>query len=368
MVCPLAAANTPPAAPPVVPRTVAAMTEAPPIRVDLLIIGAGPSGLYAAYYAGFRGFSVAVMDSLEEPGGQLAALYPEKLLYDVAGFPAVRGRDLVANLLEQAAPFEPTYLLRHRAETLERLDGQLVVTSTQGATVAARAVLITSGLGTFSPRPLPGGTRWEGRGLRYFVPRLAELTGQDVVIVGGGDSAVDWALNLEPLAKSVTLVHRRDTFRAHAHSVQQLMTSSCRVVTKAQVHEILGDDAGISGVDVVTDDGAHELLVAQGVVAALGFTAELGPLAQWGLELRNRHIVVDTTMQTNLPAIFAAGDVTEYRGKVRLISVGFGEAATAVNNAAPVIDPTLKTFPGHSSDLPAGEVATTRKRRGDRSA
>jgi thioredoxin reductase (NADPH) len=341
------------------------MTEARPIPVDLLIVGAGPSGLYAAYYAGFRGFSVAILDSLEEPGGQLAALYPEKLLYDVAGFPAVRGRDLVANLLEQAAPFEPTYLLGHRAETLARVDGRMTVTSTPGAVVDAKAVLITSGLGTFSPRPLPGGSRWEHRGLRYFVPRLDELSGQDVVIVGGGDSALDWALNLEPLAKSITLVHRRDTFRAHAHSVQQLMSSSCRVLTRAQVSEIVGDDSGLTGVDVVFDDGTHELLEARGVVAALGFTAELGPIADWGLALVNRHIVVDTAMQTNLPGIFAAGDVTEYHGKVRLISVGFGEAATAVNNAAPVIDPTLKTFPGHSSDLPAGEVATTRKRRGD---
>jgi ferredoxin/flavodoxin---NADP+ reductase len=323
------------------------------LEVDLLIIGAGPAGLYAAYYAGFRGLSVAVLDSLPEPGGQVSALYPEKLIYDVAGFPAVKGQTLIDNLVEQAAAFSPTYLLNHRAEELVRSDDgeRVTVTSHRGLEVVCKAVIITGGIGTFTPRPLPDAEEFEGRGLMYFVPKLDVLEGLDVLIVGGGDSAFDWAHNLEPIAKSITLIHRRDRFRAHEHTVQQVLDSSVDVRTFTEVARILGDESGIKAVEVFhnkTDD--RDTLEVQAVVAALGFTADLGPLTRWGLEQSKRHILVDTTMATNLPRVFAAGDITDYEGKVRLISVGFGEAATAVNNSATVIDPSLKLFPGHSSD------------------
>ena len=322
-------------------------------EADLLIIGAGPAGLYAAYYAGFRGMKVAIIDSLPEAGGQVSALYPEKMIYDVAGFPAIKGQQLIDNLVEQAAPFKPMYFLGHRAEEMHHEDDgtTVTVTSHKGTEIVVKAVLITGGIGTFTPRPLPDAEEFEGRGLRYFVPKLDELAGLDVLIVGGGDSAFDWAHNLEPLAKSVTLIHRRDRFRAHEHTVEQVMNSSVRVMTFTEVARIVGKDR-VERVEVFnnkTDE--REELEVQAVVAALGFTADLGPLTRWGLDQEKRHIVVDTAMRTNLDRVFAAGDITEYPGKVRLISVGFGEAATAVNNAATVVDPSAKLFPGHSSDV-----------------
>ena len=320
-------------------------------EVDLLIIGAGPTGLYAAYYAGFRGLSTALIDSLTEPGGQISAMYPEKLIYDVAGFPAIKGQELVHKLVEQAAPFEPLYLLGQRAEGLERMDdGRWAITSHRATKVIVRAVIITGGLGTFTPRPLPTAQEYESRGLQYFVPDLQALGGRDVLIVGGGDSAFDWAHNLEPIARSVTLVHRRDAFRAHEHTVKQVMSSSVQVITSAEVVRLIGEE-WVEAVEIVLKKtGEHRTLPTQAVIAALGFTADLGPLKDWGLELRKRQIAVDTTMATNLPRIFAAGDITDYPGKVKLISVGFGEAATAVNNAATAIDPNAQLFPGHSSN------------------
>lgn len=325
------------------------MTANDRVEVDLLIVGAGPSGLYATYYAGFRGFSVAVMDSLSELGGQITALYPEKLILDVAGFPAIKGQALVDALVEQAASAKPTYLLGHRAEQCSVDDDGVTVRSHRDLEVRAKSLLITGGIGTFSPRPLPDAERFEGRGLRYFVPKLDELAGTDVLIVGGGDSAVDWALALESLATSVTLIHRRTAFRAHQGNVDALLASSVKVLLPYEVAHIHGTDR-VDGVDVYDNStNEHLTLPVQEVVAALGFTADLGPFTRWGLEQRKRHIVVDGAMRTSLPRVFAAGDITEYEGKVRLISVGFGEAATAVNNAATVIDPTAKVFPGHSS-------------------
>ncbi|HVB26280.1 MAG TPA: NAD(P)/FAD-dependent oxidoreductase [Mycobacteriales bacterium] len=320
-------------------------------EVDLLIIGAGPSGLYAAYYAGFRAFSTALMDSLSEPGGQVSALYPEKLIYDVAGFPAVKGQVLVDALVEQAGVYAPRYVLGHRAEEMECTADHVVVRSHKGVTVRARALLITGGIGTFTPRPLPDAEAYEGRGLRYFVPKLNELAGLDVLIVGGGDSALDWAMSLEPISRSVTLIHRRDRFRAHERSVEQVLASTCTVLTPYEVARIQGEQA-IESVEVFHNEtDERRTLSVQAVVAALGFTADLGPLTRWGLEQRKRHIVVDPAMRTSLPRVFAAGDIVDYDGKVKLISVGFGEAATAVNNAAPLINPALHVFPGHSSDV-----------------
>ena len=319
--------------------------------VDILIIGAGPAGLYAAYYAGFRGFSVAVMDSLPELGGQVSALYPEKLIYDVAGFPAVKGQELVDALIEQAASANPKYLLGHCAEELVAVDDHVRITTDGGLVVAAKTVLITSGIGSFTPRPLPGANGWEKRGLMYFVPRLDDLAGLDVLIVGGGDSAFDWARSLEPIAKTVTLVHRRNLFRAHTSTVETVRASSAQVLTPYEVAAIHGSDR-IEAVDVFDNstDRILKRLPVQAVIAALGFHADLGPIANWGLEQRKRHIRVDAAMRTSLPRVFAAGDIVDYDGKVKLISVGFGEAATAINNAAVVINPALHVFPGHSTD------------------
>jgi thioredoxin reductase (NADPH) len=319
-------------------------------EVDIAIVGAGPTGLYAAYYAGFRGLSVAVIDALPEPGGQVTAMYPEKAIYDVAGFPVIKGRELVANLVEQAGTFNPTYLLGIQAEKLTyHEDGRPLLTLSDGDVLTCGAVLITGGLGSFTARPLPAADTFGGEGVMFFVRHLNELAGHDVVIVGGGDSAFDWALALQPLAKSVTLIHRRDKFRAHAATVSRVQSLPVEIIVNAEVTEILGDGK-VTGCVVVEKSGTTRNLPADTVVAALGFTADLGPLAEWGLTLDKRHIVVDSTTATNLPRVFAAGDISEYPGKVRLIATGFGEAATAVNNAAVAIDPAAHLFPGHSSD------------------
>lgn len=317
-------------------------------ETDLLIIGAGPTGLFAAYYAGFRGLSVAVVDSLPELGGQITAMYPEKQILDVAGFPSVKGRDLVEGLVAQAATADPAYFLDRTATTLVEDDDAVTVGLDDGTEIRAKTVLVTAGIGKFSPRPLPAGDGWLGRGLEFFVPSFAPYAGKDVVIVGGGDSAFDWALHLEPVAQSVTLVHRRDAFRAHARTVEQVRSSSVEIVTRAEVSALRGNGQ-LESVEITVDGEATER-PAQAVVAALGFIADLGPLQQWGIEVQKRHLVVNPAMRTNLARVFAAGDITEYPGKVRLIAVGFGEAATAVNNAAVVIDPTAHVFPGHSSE------------------
>ncbi|MFC7548233.1 NAD(P)/FAD-dependent oxidoreductase [Plantactinospora sp. GCM10030261] len=318
-------------------------------EVDVAIVGAGPTGLFAAYYAGFRGLSVAVVDALPEAGGQVTAMYPEKLIFDVAGFPSIKGRDLVANLVAQADTVGPDYLLGVRAEKLSYADGRPVLGLDIGDELRCGAVIITGGLGSFTPRPLPAADAFAGTGVRFFVPDPSELADRDVLIVGGGDSAFDWALTLHPVARSVTLVHRRDRFRAHAGSVAKVQALPVRIIVNAEVRRLLGSTA-VTGAEIAARGAAVETLPVDAVVAALGFTADLGPLAEWGLTLDRRHITVDSTMATNLPRVYAAGDITEYPGKVRLIATGFGEAATAVNNAAVVIDPTAHLFPGHSSD------------------
>jgi len=318
------------------------------VETDLLIIGAGPTGLFAAYYAGFRGLRVAIVDSLPELGGQITAMYPEKQILDVAGFPTVKGRDLVEALVEQAGAADPTYLLGRTATTLVEQDDAVVVGLDDGTTVTAGAVLVTAGIGKFTPRVLPAGEEFLGRGMEYFVPSFAPYVGKDVVIVGGGDSAFDWALHLQPVAKSVALVHRRDAFRAHQRTVEAVRASGVEIITKAEVTGLSGD--GVLEQVEITQAGVATTRKAQAVVAALGFVADLGAMKEWGLELDKRHVVVDSSMHTNFKRVLAAGDITEYPGKVRLIAVGFGEAATAVNNAAVVIDPTAHVFPGHSSE------------------
>lgn len=225
---------------------------------DLLIAGAGPVGLYAAYYAGFRGLRTALVDSLPEAGGQVTAMYPEKPIYDIAGFPVIRGRDLVARLVEQAGSFGPAYLLGEEAKTLTHRDGGgIEVVTGSGAVIHCGALLISGGIGTFTPRPLAAGSDWLGRGLSYFVPALDAHQGQDVIVVGGGDSACDWALSLEQLARSVTLVHRRAAFRAHEHTVSQLIASTVEVVTDAEVTAVSGLDR-IVGVEITSKaQGTH---------------------------------------------------------------------------------------------------------------
>jgi thioredoxin reductase (NADPH) len=215
--------------------------------------------------------------------------------------------------------------------------------------VEAKACLLTGGIGSFSPRPMPAGAGWEGRGLVYFVPRLEAHRDQDVVIVGGGDSAFDWASMLHPVARSIRIVHRREQFRAHGSMIDHVRDLGVALHTPCEVTAVNGGDRIESVAITSKTTGATETVPADAVIAALGFVANIGPMAHWGLDLDKRHVKVGTTMATSLPRIFAAGDLAVYPGKVALISVGFGEAAIAVNNAAPIIDPAMGIFPGHSS-------------------
>ncbi|MFJ7152516.1 NAD(P)/FAD-dependent oxidoreductase [Streptomyces sp. NPDC100445] len=319
---------------------------------DVAVVGAGPAGLYAAYCAGFRGLSSVLVDALPEPGGQLAALYPEKTIHDVAGHVAVRGRELTDELVAQAAPFAPRYLLGRTAASLTP-DGRSgwVIGLEDGGRVRAGAVVIAAGLGRSTPRTLPCLRPYEGRGVAYHVPRLEAHRDRDVVVVGGGDSAVDWALALAPIARSVTVVHRRPSFRAHEHGVRRMYASDVRVLTDAQVTACEGVDR-LEAVRVRTG-GGELTLPARAVVAALGFITHPGPLADWGLRLENRQIAVDRAMRTNLPRVYAVGDICGYEGRVPLISVGFGEAATAVNHAAVELRPGSRLAPEHSTDREA---------------
>ncbi|GII66917.1 ferredoxin--NADP reductase [Sphaerisporangium krabiense] len=328
------------------------VTMSETVSTDVLIVGAGPTGLYGAYYAGFRGLATVVVDVLPQAGGQVTAMYPEKEIRDVAALPAIRGRDFVAALLEQASAFAPAYLLGRQAVTLEHRDGEPVVTLDDGTVVHARAVVLTSGIGTPTPRPLECGEEWLGTGLSYFVVDPRAHTGRDVVIVGGGDSALDWADALEPIARSVTLVHRRAAFRGHAATLARVRAGRTRIHTDTHVTALDGDLAAgrLAKVTLRSRSGDETVLAADHVIAALGFISDLGPLRDWGLELRARSVAVDRSMRTNLPRVYAAGDLTDYEGKVRLMSVGFGEVATAMNHVAVDLDPGLTLFPGHSTD------------------
>jgi thioredoxin reductase (NADPH) len=329
------------------------VTTATTLTTDVVVIGAGPTGLYGAYYAGFRGLSTVVVDVLPQVGGQVMALYPEKQIRDVAGLPSIRGRDFVAALAEQADAFAPTYLLARQAAKLAAEGGRPVLTLDDGTVVHAGAVVVTAGIGTPRPRPLETGTEWLDRGLSYFVIDPEAHRDQDVVVVGGGDSALDWADALAPIARSVTLVHRRKAFRGHAATLARVETSpTTTVVTECEVVSLDGDLAA-GRLDKVTlrhASGEEQVLAADHVIAALGFISDIGPLRDWGLTLRGRSIEVDRAMRTNLPRVYAAGDVADFDGKVKLMSVGFGEVALAMNHVAVDLDPDLTLFPGHSTD------------------
>lgn len=330
-----------------------ALTRIMADRYDITIIGAGPTGLFAAYYAGFRGLRTQIIDSMPELGGQITALYPEKYIYDVAGFPKVIGKELIRNLAEQALQYQPTVCLDEAVQTIEsKGDRQIRLTTTRGEYHTA-AVLLTAGIGVFTPKKLPNDAvaRFEGHGLAYFVKNVEAYRDRDLLIIGGGDSALDWALNLEGITRSTTLIHRRDRFRAHEDSVRRLYESSTKVMTFYELRDILGDGRVEGAVIYNNKTKEEERLPVNAILACLGFHSNLGPIKEWGLELVEDGIRVSTKMETSRPGVYAAGDIAMYPGKVKLIATGFGEAATAVNNATAYINPKMKVFPGHSSTL-----------------
>lgn len=321
---------------------------------DITIIGGGPTGLFTAFYGGMRQASVNIIESLPQLGGQLSALYPEKYIYDVAGFPKIRAQELVNNLKEQMAKFEPTITLDQSVEKLEKqADGTFKLTTDKGEHFS-KAIIITAGNGAFQPRrlELDSAQQYEGKNLHYFIDDLNKFAGQKVVVFGGGDSAVDWALMLEPIAEKVTIVHRRDKFRAHEHSVENLQNSKVEIKTPYVPAELVGDESGIKQVilEHVTDK-EKEVFDVDAVIVNYGFVSSLGPIKEWGLEIEKNSIVVNSKMETNTPGIYAAGDICTYDGKVKLIACGFGEAPTAVNNAKSYIDPKARIQPLHSTSL-----------------
>lgn len=320
---------------------------------DILIIGGGPAGMFAAFYGGMRQASVKIIESMPQLGGQLAALYPEKYIYDIAGFPKVTAQEVVDRLKEQMSLFKQEICLEEKVLNVKKLEERLFEVTTDKAVHYAKSVIITAGVGAFSPRKLdlPEAEMFEKANLHYFVGDLQKFKDQRVLISGGGDSAVDWALMLEPIAKSVTLVHRRDKFRAHEHSVEQLMKSSVNIITPTEITALHGEDS-ITSVTLTDVKSKEEQTVdVDAVIVNFGFVSSLGPISEWGIEIQGGSIVVDTRMETNIPGIFAAGDITTYPGKLKLIAVGFGEAPTAINNAKVYVDPSAKLSPGHSSNM-----------------
>jgi thioredoxin reductase (NADPH) len=315
-------------------------------RTDVVIIGAGPVGLFAVFECGMLGVKCHVVDSLEAPGGQCGALYPEKPIYDIPGYPRIDAATLVERLAEQAAPFRPAYHLNERVERVGRRDGRWLVETSAGTRLDAAAVIIAAGAGAFGPNrpPLPGIERYEGRGVHYLVRRAEDFHGKRVVIAGGGDSAVDWALALAEIAARVSVVHRRDRFRAAPESVRKLeaLAEAGRLdlVVPYQLARLEGDGARLAAVVVATLDGDERRLPADALLPFFGLAADLGPIAQWGLALDHHHIAVDpATCATSAPGIFAIGDIAAYPKKLKLILTGFAEAAQAAHAIHPLVFP-----------------------------
>ncbi len=325
---------------------------------DITIIGGGPTGIFAQFYAGMRSATSQIVDALAELGGQLTALYPEKYIFDVGGYPKVLAKDLVKALAEQAAQFAQPIHLGHRVLGLEEEDGHFVLVTDKDR-FPSRSILVAAGIGAFSPRRLPQqcAQPWYDRGIFDVVTDPEAFRGQRVVIIGGGDSAFDWGTQLIDRATHVTIVHRSDRFRAHGATVAQYQAAVAAKRASLYTYHELAD------IVCPTPDRFSHLVLrdvkaktttqieADVVLPMLGFVSDIGPLAEWGLTLEKDEIVVNSLMETGRRGVYAAGDVTTYPGKLKLIATGFGEAATAVNQAVHWIYPEKKVAPGHSSNM-----------------
>ncbi len=328
---------------------------------DITIIGGGPTGIFAAFYAGMRRATARIVDALPELGGQLTALYPEKYIFDVAGFPTILAKDLVKSLADQTARFNQPIYLAQRVIGLEEENGQFVLV-TETDRFPSKAIVIAAGIGAFSPRRLPQACAepWYGRGIYDVVMNPDEFRGQRVVIIGGGDSAFDWGTQLLSRARQVTIVHRSDRFRAHGATVAEYQRAveggRAALFTFHELFDIKCANGSDQFTHVVLRNVKNKTetreLDADVVLPMLGFVSDIGPLGGWGLSLSEKdEIVVNSMMETGRVGIYAAGDVTTYPGKLKLIATGFAEAATAVNQAVHWIYPDRKVNPGHSSNM-----------------
>jgi thioredoxin reductase (NADPH) len=321
---------------------------------DVTIIGGGPVGLFGAFYAGMRSMKTKILDSLPELGGQLNALYPEKYIYDAPGFPKVLARDLADALIEQGTRYAPTVCLDEKVLQFRHEADETITLTTRRGAHRTKTVIIATGVGAFSPKRLgtPGVEELEGRGVHYFVRDKSQFAGKRLLIVGGGDSALDWAMNLAPIADKITLIHRRDVFRAHEESIDWLLNrSQVDVHLWHELRRVQGNGWLEQAVIYHNKTQEERELDVDAVLLNIGFSADLGPIRDWGVTLQGSKIPVNAFMETNLPGVYAAGDIATHPGKLDLIATGVGEICIAVNYAKTRIDPTSKAFPGHSSNL-----------------
>ena len=314
-------------------------------KTDVLVVGAGPVGLFAVFELGLFDMKCHLIDILDRPGGQCAELYPEKPIYDIPALPSVSAQELVDRLMQQIAPFKPEFTFNRMVAGLERLeDGSFRVTTDENEVFEAKVVVIAAGGGSFQPKrpPIPGIEAFEGKSVFYSVRRMEEFRGHDLVIVGGGDSALDWTLNLQPVAKSVTLVHRRPEFRAAPDSVNKMFAMQEMKQLDFQVGQVSavkGSDGNLESATVKGPDGDVDIPCSR-MLPFFGLTMKLGPIAEWGLNLHENLIPVDTEkFQTSVPGIFAVGDINWYPGKLKLILSGFHEVALMAQAAKRIVSP-----------------------------
>lgn len=316
-------------------------------KTDLVVVGAGPTGLFAIFEAGMLKMKCHVIDSLEVIGGQCCTLYPEKPIYDIPAHPKILASELIEMLEAQAAPFHPTYHLNQRVEKFAKnADGTFLVTTSKGTEIECKAMIIAAGCGAFGPNrpPLEGLEAFEGKSIFYAVRNKAEFAGKNVVIAGGGDSAVDWAISLAEISKKVYVIHRRDKFRCAPESADKMKKladeGKIELVIPFQLDGLEGSDGKLSAVVVKDFDGNVKKLEADYLLPFFGLAMELGPIADWGLSLHKHHLDVDvSTMQTSEPGIYAIGDIATYKNKLKLILTGFAEAATAAHDLHKVVYP-----------------------------
>jgi thioredoxin reductase (NADPH) len=321
---------------------------AAPIETDAVIVGAGPIGLFSVFELGLLDIKAHLVDILDKPGGQCSELYPEKPIYDIPGIPVVTGQGLTDSLMEQIKPFSPTFHFGQRVDTLQKTDdGRFRLETDLGTRFIAKVVVVAAGGGSFTPKrpPLEGIEAYEGKSVFYSVRRMEDFRGRDVLVVGGGDSALDWTLNLQPVAKSLTLLHRRDDFRGAPHSVERmraLVAEGKVTLLIGQMSALHGEGGALTAITMKLKDGETRI-VADRLLPFFGLTMKLGPVADWGLNLHENLVPVDTEkFQSNEPGIFAVGDINWYPGKLKLILSGFHEAALMAQAAFRIVYPGKK--------------------------